>query len=163
MSPKKVPMGKIFPDAEKMTFNEIIEGDVVGIVDRVHTGGSIRINIASQSENTNFWYRKNNQNVLTLVAHAGIKEIFLIQRSRNSMKFNTALQQESQIEKVMKDCEASYAISFDEIHAGDLLMVMKSDGTAMSDYAIIEDKFGWYTEGNMYLASPKDTIYRIDA
>lgn len=161
MSTANIPVLEIFDNSRQISFSEIQENDLVGIIDRIETGDILKINIASVKTNVNFWFRKNSNNCLTNVASANTKEIFLIHRPKGKEKEITPLGQELFLESFIESDNNLSLIDYNDIKQGELIISVKKTGGISVGYADELDKFGWYTKYNKYLASAEDKNYRI--
>lgn len=155
---KTVPVMELFPTARKIDYKEIIKGDVIGVIDHLTTGNSLRINIASfQTGNPNFWYRQSGNifSGIELASSVSDTNIFLIHRPKDSRKPVNTLQEDSLLRNIFHEHPQATMIDYKEIKKWDLLGMSTHSGCILIDYTYGEDEhgYGWFTEEDRYITS----------
>lgn len=153
---KTVPIMELFPNAQKINFKEIAKGDVIGVIDHLETGNSLRINIASfQTGNPNFWYRRGVNKLSGIESASDINDtdIFLIHRPADSQKPLDAFEEEALLHNIFHEHAQATMIGYKEIEKWDLVGMFTESGLILIDYAYDEDEngYGWFTEEDRYI------------
>lgn len=159
MTELPIPISEIFPDARRVKFDEIQKYDVVGVIDRLGTHNSLKINIAIEQDNINFWGRKQSNNCYIQTASANSLNVFLIHRPDPHDAPTTIEEEEAFLLSMIENHEKASSISGNDIQQGDLVISVDNQSAINVGYADEFDKFGWYTKSNNHLTPLNSKIY----